>query len=311
MSSPPPTTRSFSSYLVSPAELHRALDKGSPPSTAASRVIPLCATWFMPNDARTGLDSFRRLRIPHARFFDLDAVVDRHADLPHMLPSPKTFAASMSELGIRREDTVVVYDSHEAGIFSAPRVGWTLRVFGHERVHVLDNFKLWVEQGLPTETGEFYSIECGQYPIPELDESRVASFEDVREVALGSLGGTGGQEDASSSPAGGDGAETAPQIIDARAHGRWTGRDPEPRKGLSSGHMPGSINVPFSDVLDPTTKALLPADRLRALFAKRGVDPARPVVASCGTGVTACVIEAALGAAGHKGAVRVYDGSWT
>jgi len=294
------TARSFSNYLVTPKELADAL-KRSPPSPISSepRVIPLCGSWFMPNDpeGRTGIDVFREKRIPKARFFDLDKVIDKRSPYPHMLPSATKFAESMSELGIRHDDIVVVYDSKELGIFSAPRVAWTLKVFGHPRVHILNNFRLWVEQELPTEAGNVWTVECGTYPISEMDESKVAEFEEVREVALDSNK---------------EGAEGI-QILDARSHGRWTGKDPEPREGLSSGHMPSSINIPFDAVLDPQTKAFLSADKLREVFTKSGVDPERPIITSCGTGVTACVIETALREAqyGQPDKIKVYDGSWT
>jgi len=295
-----PATRSFSSYLVTPAELADALHKAPPsPVNSEPRVIPLCASWFMPNDpeGRTGIDVFREKRIPKARFFDVDKVIDKRSPYPHMLPSPTRFAEAMSELGIRRDDTVVVYDSRELGIFSAPRVGWTMRVFGHPRVHVLNNFRLWVDQGLPTESGNVWTVECGTYPIPDLDEARVASYEHVREVALDHNK---------------EGAEGV-QILDARAPGRWTGRDPEPREGLSSGHMPGSFNIPFDRVLDPQTKTFLPPASLRHVFEAAGLDPAKPIISTCGTGVTACVLETALDEAGFGAPEqrRVYDGSWT
>ncbi|EOO02390.1 putative thiosulfate sulfurtransferase protein [Phaeoacremonium minimum UCRPA7] len=292
--------RNLSSYLVTPKELHEALKKNPPSSISTDpRIIPLCAAWFLPNDPekRTGIQVYREKRIPKARFFDLDKVIDKRSPYPHMLPGPKDFAAAMSELGIRREDTVVVYDTKELGIFSAPRVGWTLQVFGHPKVHVLNNFRLWVEEGLPTESGELYNVECNTYPIPELDASKVASFEDVKEVAM----------DFNK-----EGAEGV-QILDARSNGRWTGKAPEPRPGLSSGHMPGSINIPFDAVLDPTTKAFLPADQLKKIFQDKGVDPQKPIISSCGTGVTAVVLETALTEAGYGSADlrRVYDGSWT
>ncbi|KAK3935457.1 Rhodanese-like domain-containing protein [Diplogelasinospora grovesii] len=292
--------RSFSNYLVTPKELADALKK-SPPSPISSepRVIPLCASWFMPNDpqGRTGIQVFLEKRIPKARFFDLDKVIDKRSPYPHMLPSPMQFAEAMSEIGIRREDTVVVYDSKELGIFSAPRVAWTMKIFGHPRVHILNNFRLWVEEGLPTEKGNVYTVECGMYPIPEMEEAKVAGFEEMREVAL----------DYNK-----EGAEGV-QILDARSYGRWTGRDPEPREGLSSGHMPGSISIPFDAVLDPETKAFLPAEKLREIFAEKGVDPAKPIISSCGTGVTACVVETALNIAqyGSPENRKVYDGSWT
>ncbi|KAI0975426.1 Rhodanese-like domain-containing protein [Xylaria arbuscula] len=290
--------RDLSSYLVTPKELAEAL-KSSPPSPISTdpRVIPLCASWFLPNDKRTGIEAFHDKRIPRARFFDLDKVKDKHSPYPHMLPTAKQFAQAMSALGIRKDDTVVVYDHHEVGIFSAPRVGWTLRVFGHPKVHILNNFKLWVEEGYPTESGNLYTVECNPYPIPQLDETKVASYEDVREVAL----------DYNK-----EGAEGV-QILDARPNGRFTGAAPEPREGLSSGHIPGSINIQFSDVLDPTTKTVLPKDQLRKLFEQKGVDPSKPIISSCGTGVTAAVIETALEEAGYGSpeSRRVYDGSWT
>lgn len=292
------TRRSFSSYLVSPKELHEALQKNPPTKiNSDSRVIPLCAAWFLPNDGRKGFDVFIEQRIPKARFFDVDKVADLRSPYPHMLPSGKDFAATMSELGIRKDDTVVVYDTKELGIFSAPRVAWTLRLFGHSKVHVLDNFKLWVEQGLPTETGEIYDVECCTYPIPELDADRVADFERVREVALDH---------------GKEGAEGV-QVLDARPAGRFTGKDPEPRPGLSSGHMPGSISIPFNAVLDPETKSFYPPEKLRSIFKEKGVDPERPVISSCGTGITACVIDAALEVSeyGNTETRQVYDGSWT
>ncbi|KIH94677.1 thiosulfate/3-mercaptopyruvate sulfurtransferase [Sporothrix brasiliensis 5110] len=294
------TKRSFSSYLVAPKELHDALKKNPPSSISTDpRVIPLCASWFLPNDpeGRTGIQVFRKQRIPKARYFDLDKVIDRRSPYPHMLPSAKDFAAAMSELGIRKEDTVVVYDSKELGIFSAPRVGWSLKIFGHPKVHILNNFRAWVEEGLPTESGEVYSVECCAYPIPEVDSTKVASYEDVREVAFDHNK---------------EGAEGV-QIIDARSSGRFTGTVPEPRPGLSSGHMPGAVNIPYDAVLDPSSKTFLPANALRELFQKKGIDPEKPIISSCGTGVTACVIETALGEAqyGSPEQRRVYDGSWT
>jgi thiosulfate/3-mercaptopyruvate sulfurtransferase len=298
MSSTTPSARSFSSYLVTPHELSEALKKNPPSKISTSpRTVPLCATWFLPTSPLNGLDSFRSKRIPSARFFDLDKVIDKRSPYPHMLPSASDFAKAMSGLGIKRDDTVVVYDSHEMGIFSAPRVGWTLKAFGHESVHVLNNFKVWVEEGYPTESGEFYDVDTCAYPIPEFDASRVVDFEQVKEIA----------EDF-----GKEGAEGV-QILDARSKGRWMGVEPEPRPGLESGHMPGSFSVPVGDLLDPVKKTILPGEELRKVFEKKGIDPTKPVVCSCGTGVTAAVIDAALQEArfGEASNRRLYDGSWT
>lgn len=292
--------RFFSSYLVTPKQLHEALKKNPPISNKINtlpRTIPLCAAWFLPNDGRNGLDTFRAKRIPNARFFDLDKVIDRHSPYPHMLPSASEFASAMSALGIRRDDTVVVYDTQELGIFSAPRVGWTLKVFGHDQVHILNNFRIWVEEGYPTESGEFYSVDACPYPIPTMDESKAIDFARVKEIA----------HDHNK-----EGAEGV-QILDARSYERWAGTSPEPRPGLSSGHMPGSISIPFTNFLDPKTKAFLPAGELRKIFESRGVDPLRPIVSTCGTGTTAAVINAALDVAeyGDQKNHKLYDGSWT
>lgn len=289
--------RSFSSYLVTPAELQAALKKNSPSKiSTAPRTVPVCATWFLPNDGRNGLQTFREKRIPQSRFFDLDKVIDRHSPYPHMLPSASDFAKAMSGLGIKRDDTVVVYDSHELGIFSAPRVGWTLKAFGHDSVHVLNNFKVWVEEGFPTESGEFWDVDTCVYPIPEFNSSKLVEFEEMKELA----------KDYNK-----EGAEPV-QILDARSPGRWAGKDPEPRPGLPSGHIPGSISIPVSELLDPVKKTILPGDQLRKIFESKGVDPNRPIINSCGTGVTAAVIDAALSEAGYsEEGRRLYDGSWT
>lgn len=213
-----------------------------------------------------------------------------------MLPTASTFAKAMSGLGIKRDDTVVVYDSQELGIFSAPRVGWTMKAFGHDSVHILNNFKLWVEEGFPTESGEFWDVDTCVYQIPEFNSDKLVEFEEIRELVK--------DHDK-------EGADEV-QILDARSHGRWTGKDPEPRPGLSSGHMPGSISVPVSELLDPVKKTILPGDELRKIFESKGVDPNKPIISSCGTGVTAAVIDAALSEAGYPEAGRrVYDGSWT
>ena len=294
----------FRSYLVTPSELHEALKKNASSTntiSTASRTIPICGSWFLPNDPqkRTGHQVFKQAHIPGARFFDLDKVADTASPYPHMLPSPEVFRDAMRGLGVNKDDTLVVYDTSELGIFSAPRVAWTLRVFGHEGVHILNNFKLWVEQSYATEEGEGGKVKGTEYPLPQLDRRKVVGFEEVREIA----------RDANK-----EGREGV-QILDARSKGRWEGRDPEPRAGLSSGHMPGSTSVPVPDLLDSTTKAFLSVGELRRVFEAKGVDPTQTVVSSCGTGVTATVIDAALmvayGDGEGRGSRRIYDGSWT
>lgn len=288
---------SLESYIVTPKELADALTKNVPTKiSTAPRVVPICASWFLPNDpeGRTGHSVFRQQRIHSARFFDLDAVKDHDSKYPHMLPTAEGFAKAMQHMGIRRDDEVVIYDSKELGIFSAPRVGWTFRVFGHPSVHLLNNFRLWVEQGYPTESGEVEAVveEPSHYPTPQVDPEKVVKFAEVKDIAK---------------DYGKEGAEEI-QILDARPKGRWAGTAPEPRPGLSSGHIPGSISVPHSELLDPKTGALLTGDDLRQIFKSKGIDAEKPMISSCGTGVTAAVIDAALGEAefGHANDRRLY-----
>lgn len=291
--------RSFSSYFVTPAELDKSLKKNAPSHlSTAPRTIAVCGSWFLPNDPekRKGIDVFRKAHIPKARFFDLDKVADTSSPYPHMLPSPEVFRDAVQELGIKRDDTVVVYDSAELGIFSAPRVAWTFKVFGHPSVHVLNNFKLWVEQGYSVEEGEQKESKKSEYPLTELDKAKVVDFEEMKQI-IRDHNKEGAQEVA---------------VLDARSLGRWKGTDPEPRPGLPSGHMPGSYSVPVPELLDPQTKTFLSAEELRKVFESKGVDPSKPIISSCGTGVTAAVIDAALTEAGYEGeSRRIYDGSWT
>jgi len=237
----------------------------------------------------------------------------------------------MTSLGIRREDRVVVYDSVELGLFSAPRVAWMLRVFAHKGdVHVLDNFKEWVRGGLPVESGDGGGGGAGTGTTTTSDTADVAG--EVRGQAGSGQGGEEGDYivteaevqrslavgfdemraviTAQQSGSHGGNSKHKVQILDARSYGRWSGAESEPRPGLSSGHMPGSISVPVSELLDPETKTLLDAETLRRVFRDKGVDPARPVISSCGTGVTAAVVDVALAQAGYAD-TRIYDGSWT
>jgi thiosulfate/3-mercaptopyruvate sulfurtransferase len=291
---------SLSTYVVTPKDLNEALKKNvrSKISTAP-RTIPVCAAWFMPNDlqGRTGIEAFKNKRIPTARFFDIDDVKDHDSPYPHMLPTCEGFAEAMQRMGIRKDDELVVYDTEDLGLFSAPRVGWTLRVYGHPNVHILNNFRLWCKEGFPTESGEPEIPEPSKYPIPSYQTDMVVKFAEMKTIGY---------------DYGKEGAEEI-QILDARSKGRWEGTDPEPRPGLRSGHMPGSTSMPFQELLNPETKALLPADELHQIFISKQLDPKKPIIASCGTGVTAAIIEAALQQAGFgkPDDRRVYDGSWT
>jgi thiosulfate/3-mercaptopyruvate sulfurtransferase len=291
---------SFSNYMVTAKELNEALKKNARSKISTSpRTVPICAAWFMPNDlqGRTGIETFKAKRIPMARFFDIDQVKDHDSPYPHMLPTCEVFSEAMKKMGIRRDDALVVYDTEELGLFSAPRVGWTLRVYGHPNVHVLNNFRLWCREGLPTESGEPEVPEPSTYPMPNYQTDMVVKFAEMKTIGY---------------DYGKEGAEEI-QILDARSRGRWEGTEPEPRPGLRSGHMPGSTSMPFQELLHDETKALLPPKELNQIFTSKHLDPQRPIIASCGTGVTAAIIEAALQQAsfGKPDDRRLYDGSWT
>ncbi|KAK2732505.1 hypothetical protein FQN57_002612 [Myotisia sp. PD_48] len=292
---------SLQSYVVTPKELNEALKKNVRTKISTSpRVIALCAAWFMPNDpeGRKGIDVFKQKRIPDARFFDLDEVSDCTSPYPHMLPSKERFAEAMQSLGIRSDDELVVYDTEELGLFSAPRVGWTLRYFGHPNVHILNNFRLWVREGYPVETGEPNIDDApSTYQVDDHSPDMVVQFEELETLCQNT-----GKE-----------GSNGVQILDARSEGRWAGREKEPRPELSSGHMPGSLNLPFGIFLDPETKALLPPQELRRVLEEKHVDPTRSLISSCGSGVSAAIIDLALEQAEYVSAnnKRLYDGSWT
>ncbi|KAK6528955.1 hypothetical protein TWF694_004182 [Orbilia ellipsospora] len=300
--------------VLPPATFTKALLANPHYLSPTAQIIPINATWFMPNDPkkRTGITSHSRLRLPHSRFFDIDTVKDASINLPHMLPPSQVFVVAMRKLKIRRDDWLVFYDSYEDGILAAPRAAWTARLMGHEGVSILNNFKTFVEGNVgPIAQGEEGLFDYEGREIPKEDEypenigvenDRVVAFDEVIGLAKENL-----KE--------GDVDVTGIQILDARPGGRFTGKDPEPRPGLSSGHIPGSISIPFISLLDAKDRTFLPPEQLRQVLEKAGVkDDGKTKIASCGTGVTATVVELALEEAGFKetnGKRRVYDGSWT
>jgi len=242
------------------------------------------ATWYMPTEGKQGRHTFEAGHIPGAVFFDIDEIADRDTDLPHMLPSPEAFAQAAGELGLRRDETVVVYDAQ--GMFSAPRVWWTLRTMGFSKVFVLDG-------GLPKWQADGHAVTDGPgAPSGTLLEPQFRP-ELVRDLAAVRA----------------DLESHAEQLVDARGAARFRGEAPEPRAGLRGGHMPGARNVPFGDVVN-ADGTLMSADEIRRAFEAAGVDLARPIVTSCGSGVSASVLALALARLGREDAA-VYDGSWT
>jgi len=250
---------------------------------ASVRVID--ASYHLPAAKRDAKSEFATSHIPGAVFFDIEAISDRTNALPHMLPDANAFAAAAGALGIDADTHVVAYDVY--GLMSAARAWWMLRAFGHDRVSILDGgFAKWREDGHPvsaTPTQPAARRFAAKFR-PELVRSQadlVANLE-TRDF----------------------------QVVDARSAARFMGQAPEPRPGLRGGHIPGSANVPYTALLDLATQTVLPAEEIAKRFAAAGLDPARPIVASCGSGVTACVLALGLYQIGHPDAA-VYDGSWS
>ena len=245
------------------------------------------ATKYLPNEPQDGWKEFAAARIPGARYFDIDQVADPDSDLPHMVPSPARFAKLVAAMGVSNDSRVVFYD--QKGLASAARGWWLMRLFGHEKAAVLDGgLPKWRRENHPIETGEPPAPSPGRF-VPDFRADRLRGIGDIKRIVR-----QGGGE---------------ALILDARSKPRFDGTVPELRPGLSSGHMPGAANLPYSELLAADGTMLYPA-ALRARFEAAGVEAERPVVTSCGSGVTACILTLGLVLAGFPEAA-VYDGSWT
>jgi thiosulfate/3-mercaptopyruvate sulfurtransferase len=219
--------------------------------------------------------------IPGALFFDIEEISDHSTPLPHMLPTPEDFSRSMSALGISDNMTIVVYE--QEGFFSAPRAWWTLRTFGAKHVYILDGgLRVWTEANLPTESGPVHRAPATFHAT--LNHEAVKDLSQLK-----------------------DKITNHQQILDARSAARFNGTAPEPRPGLSSGHMPGATNIPFTELVEDGR--LKPAEKLRDLFLTKQVDLEQPITTTCGSGVTAAVIALGLEVVGAQN-VSLYDGSW-
>ena len=239
-------------------------------------------SFYLPAQKRDAKAEYVAGHIPGAVFFDIDVVADHSSDLPHMLPGPTQFGDAAGALGIAETDTIVVYDG--LGLLSAPRVWWTFRIFGAKNVYILDGgFPAWKSEGRKVEAGEVKRPAAKFDAV--MDTGAVAMVSDVQ-MAIN---------------------DKSVQVVDARPAGRFTGRDPEPRPGLRSGHMPGAFSVPSSELIE--NGRLISPDRIAAAFEKAGVDTDKPIITSCGSGVTAVILALGLDALGKKPA-RIYDGSW-
>jgi thiosulfate/3-mercaptopyruvate sulfurtransferase len=243
------------------------------------------ATKYLPNEPKDGKAEFLRAHIAGARYFDIDQIADPDTDLPHMVPTPGRFAKLMAELGVGNASRIVFYD--QKGLASAARGWWLMGLFGHDDAAVLDGgLPKWLKEGRPTEDGEPAAATATQFR-PDYRTGQLRGVGDMLRNVL----------------------SRSEQVLDARAAGRFTGAVPEPRAGMRSGHIPGSISLPYTDLLhaDGTFR---PAGEVRGRFEAAGVDGSRLLVTSCGSGVTACILTLGLRVAGFpEGAV--YDGSWT
>ena len=240
------------------------------------------ASWHLPNAGRIGAAEFVLAHIPGAVFFDIDAIADRDTPLPHMLPKPDALAREMTALGLGDGMHFVVYDV--MGLYAAARVWWTLRAYGVEGVRILDGgFSKWTHEDRPVAHGP--ARPTPRAFTPRLDDSFVASIDEVR-AAL---------------------ASGSAQIVDARPAERFRGEAPEPRSGLKRGHMPGSLNLPFAEIVEHGR--LKSPDALRRIFAEHKIDLKRPIITSCGSGVTAAILALAVEEIGGK-VEGLYDGSW-
>ena len=243
------------------------------------------ATYHLPNTGRDGRGEYLASHLPGAVFFDVDAIKDPGNPLPHMIPAPPDFAAAMGAIGIGSDDHVVVYDAH--GLMSAARAWWMLRLYGHDRVSILDG-------GLPKWRAEGRALVPGAVVRPQARFTARFRPELVRTKAqmIANL------------------ASRAEIVVDARSTGRFEGTAPEPRAGLRGGHIPGSRSLPFDRLVDPTSKTVRPPEEIAAAFDAAGVARDRPVVCSCGSGVTAAVLAFGLHLVGTRDAA-IYDGSWS
>lgn len=241
-------------------------------------------SWYLPGSGRDAATEYAAGHIPGAVFFDLDASSDPNTPLPHMLPTPERFAERMGGLGLSDADHIVVYDGSGVNL-SAPRVWWTFRTFGHDRVSVLDGgIGKWRRERRPIEQG-IVTLPPGRITA-RLNGAAVRDLAAVRANIH----------------------QAVEQLVDARSTGRFVGVESEPRAGLRGGHVPGSVNLPFTDLVRPDG-TMLPPEELRRRLAEAGIDLSRPIVATCGSGTSACALVLSLHLIGHT-QTAVYDGAW-
>lgn len=243
------------------------------------------ATWYLPNSGQTGFEDYQKEHIPGAVFWDIDHISDPYSSLPHTMPNEEVFENHMNAIGISNHDKLVVYDNVK--MMTAPRVWWMLRAFGHNDVSVLNGgMAKWraenrpISKEIPTITKTSFSAN--------FNPKMIRSFEQIQENLKTK-------------------AET---VLDARSSGRFEASEPEPRAGCRPGHIPGSLNLPFNRLIDQQKGTFLPLEKLAEEIKSATLDLEKPVITTCGSGVTACVLALVLDLLEKKD-IAVYDGSWS
>lgn len=279
-------------------------------SSALKRVVPVDATWFMPNAARDAEAEFlNQERIPNSIYFNIDRVKDANSIYPHMAPTAEIFQTAMRKFGLLNDDILVVYD--KIGNFSSPRCAWTFKLFNHPEVYLLNNYNTYKKLGLPLETNPVKNLspyaekESNYVVVKDSTKENIVTFEQMVDMVEN-----------------GQFQNKDILLFDARSNGRFTGKDNEPRPGMSSGHIPGALSLPFVEILDPETKEFITDP---SLIEKKIIDVVnrlnkykidadqlrkKQIIFSCGTGVTATVIKTFFDQLDLQN-TKLYDGSWT
>ena len=248
-------------------------------------IVLLDGSWYLPNLKRDPFKEYTELSIPFARFFNIDTVCDQKSNLPHTIPNTNQFEASVKKLGIKNSDHIVIYSKD--GIGTSPRVWWLFKIFGHKKISILNGgIKSWIDEGGGISKGKIEKFTNINYKA-NYNNAHFCNLSDMQEVTK----------------------KHVCQIIDARSKGRFDGILPEPRKNIRSGHIPGSQNLPYQNLID-NNGYLLDSKKLKILLSKKNININEPIISTCGSGVSACVLAFALESIGKQN-WKIYDGSWT
>jgi len=243
-------------------------------------------SWHMPGSGLNATEIFKKKHIPNSIFIELEEISDQNSDLPHMMPTENNFSKKISSYGIKNDDQLIIYDAH--GIFSAARIWFVFKAFGHKKVSILNGgFPAWIDSGGKI-SDQINNLEPTNYQA-KLNNFLIVSYKEI----FNNL------------------SKNKYQIIDARSPDRFSGLAEEPRPGMKSGHIPNSKNLYFNDLIDPNTKKFIEKEEIEKLINNQGIDLSKDTVCSCGSGVTACILKFALELLGKNQNIRIYDGSWS